>query len=145
MNHKNIKHFKLVCLNFSASIKRFRVNHQNIVVVSTVASGILFARFPTVECVLTKCSFLLTSSIVEARNKRKSAALNVLLPMNVVLGKEWEENNSPTHRKWTFLLDWNFCEQLWRHYIESLNLCNALNCRKTSKKNARCYSQDYYY
>ena len=58
--------------------------------------------------------------------------------------KESEENNSPTHRKWTCLLDWNFFEQLWRHYIESFNLCNTLDCRKTSKKNARYYSWDYW-
>ena len=33
----------------------------------------------------------------------------------IFLRKECEEKNSPTHRMWTFLLDWNFSEQLWRH------------------------------
>ena len=41
-------------------------------VVSTVISGILFARFPTVECVPTVYSFLVTSLTVEARNERES-------------------------------------------------------------------------
>ena len=36
---------------------------------------------------------------------------SVLLPMNVILAKECEESNSPTPRKYTFLLDWNFFEQ----------------------------------
>ena len=44
--------------------------------VSTAASGILFARFPRVECISTICSFLMTSLTVEARNKRESAAFN---------------------------------------------------------------------
>ena len=44
-------------------------------VVSTVASGILFARFPTIKCISTIRSFLLMSLTVEARNKRESAAL----------------------------------------------------------------------
>ena len=45
-------------------------------VVSTVISGILFARFPTVKCIPTICSFLLTSLTVEAKNKRRSTALS---------------------------------------------------------------------
>ena len=61
-------------------------------VVSTVASGILFACFPTVECISTICSFLLTSLTVEARNRRERKPL-------IILGKGSEENNSPTHRK----------------------------------------------
>ena len=40
---------------------------------------------------------------------------SVLLPMNVILAKECKESNSPTPRKLTFILDWNFFEQLWRH------------------------------
>ena len=32
----------------------------------------------------------------------------VLLPKNVILGKECKENNCLTHRKWTFFLDWTF-------------------------------------
>ena len=39
----------------------------------------------------------------------------VLLPMNLILAKECEETNSPTPRKLTFIQDWNFFEQLWRH------------------------------
>ena len=37
-----------------------------------------------------------------------------------------------------------FSKQLWRHYIESFNLCNTLDWRKMSKKNARYYSRDYW-
>ena len=32
-----------------------------------------------------------------------------------ILRKECKEKNSPTHRMWTFFLDWNFFEQLLRH------------------------------
>ena len=72
---------------------------------------------------MTICSFLLTSLTVEARNKRESAALSalwvarsthiVLLPMNVILGKECEESNSPTHRKraGTFLNNYDVIER----------------------------------
>ena len=63
-------------------------------VVSTVISGILFARFPTVKCVATVYSLLVMSLAVEAGSTHF-----VLLPTNVVLGKEGNENNSPTHRK----------------------------------------------
>ena len=35
--------------------------------------------------------------------------------LNVILGKECKESNSPTPRKLTFFLDWNFFEQLRRH------------------------------
>ena len=33
---------------------------------------------------------------------------DVMLPKNVILRKECEEINSPTHRERTFPLDWNF-------------------------------------
>ena len=51
--------------------------HEGTAEVLTVASGIFFTRFSTDECILTKCSFLLMSLIVEAINKRESAALSV--------------------------------------------------------------------
>ena len=66
-----------------------------------------------------------------------------MLPKNVILGKESEENNSPTHWKWTFPLDWNFYDQLWCQKLKAWAVTNTLNCRKTSRKNARCYSRDY--
>ena len=47
-------------------------------VVSTVISGILLARFHTIECIPTICSFLLTSLTVEARNKRESTTFSEL-------------------------------------------------------------------
>ena len=53
-------------------------------VVSTVVSGILFVRFPTVECISTIYSFFLTSLTVEARNKRESAALNAYFISNTL-------------------------------------------------------------
>ena len=44
--------------------------------------------------------------------------------------------SSPTHRTWTFLLDWNFLEQLWRQrFLESWILSNMLDWTKMSKKN----------
>ena len=46
-------------------------------VVSTVASGVFFAHFPTVECVSTISSFLLMSLTVQAGKERESAALKV--------------------------------------------------------------------
>ena len=70
---------------------------------------------------------------------------SVLLPMNVILGKECEESNSPTPRKWTFLLDWNFFEQLWRHREKAITFAHRFGSRKTSKKNTRYYSRDYFY
>ena len=45
-------------------------------VVLIVVSGILFARFRTVKCIPTICSFLLMSITVEARNKRVNIALS---------------------------------------------------------------------
>ena len=90
----------------------------------------LFARSSAVKCILTVYSFLVTSLTVEARKN---------------FGKEFEENNCPTHRKWTFLLDWNFSEQLWRHRGKAITFGNTFDCRKTSKKNARYYSRDYYF
>ena len=67
----------------------------------------------------------------------------VLLPKNGILRRECEENNSPTQRKWTFLLDWNFFWTTMTSWIESFNCCYTFDCRNTSKKNARCYSQGY--
>ena len=66
----------------------------------------------------------------------------VLLPKNVIFRKECEENNSPTHRKWTFLLDWNFLWTTMTSEIESRFLSNRFNCRKTKKMNV--YSRDYF-
>ena len=48
-------------------------------IVSTVISGILFARFPTVEFVPTEYSFLVTSLTVVARNERESQLFALLL------------------------------------------------------------------
>ena len=45
-------------------------------VVSTVVSGILFARFSTVESIPTVLSFLLTSLTVEERNESETFRLN---------------------------------------------------------------------
>ena len=52
----------------------------------TVAFDFVSARFRTVKCVLTTCTFLLTSLIVEARNKRKSAALNAFYTVETTFG-----------------------------------------------------------
>ena len=68
----------------------------------------------------------------------------VFLPKNVKLGKDCEENNSPTHRKWTFFLDRNYSQQLWRHREKAPTFANTFNRRKTSKKNALYYSLDYF-
>ena len=54
--------------------------------VSTVGSGIPFARFPTIKCISTICIFLPMSLTVEARNKRESATLNALLSCLLFLG-----------------------------------------------------------
>ena len=69
---------KLVLQQFEQSHQSFGLVVPMIqrVIVSTVISGVLFAHFSTVECILTICSFLLTSLTAEARNKRESAALN---------------------------------------------------------------------
>ena len=48
-------------------------------VVSTVISGVLFARFPTVKCVPTVYSFLVTSLTVEARNERENRLFALLM------------------------------------------------------------------
>ena len=40
-------------------------------------------------------------------------AHSVLLAMNVILVKDCEESNSPTPRKFTFFLNWNF---FWNNY-----------------------------
>ena len=56
---------------------------------------------------------------------------------------ECEESFSPSPRKRTFRLDWNFLEQWWRHKKRKLHLCNIVDCRKASKKNTRHYSRDY--
>ena len=65
----------------------------------------------------------ISSDVINCRRKKwerkstLSTALNallvgsthsVLLPMNVILVKDCEESNSPTSRKWAFLLYWNF-------------------------------------
>ena len=63
--------------------------------------------------------------------------------LNVILVKELEESNSPAPWKFIFLLDWNFLDQLRRHKKRKLLQVNRLDCRKTSKKNARFYSPDY--
>ena len=42
-------------------------------------------------------------------------------------------NNSPTHRKWTFLLDWNFSEQLWRQRKKAQPLLTCSTVRKREK------------
>ena len=44
---------------------------SKVLVVSTIISGVLFARFSTVDCVPTVCSFLVTSLTAEARNERE--------------------------------------------------------------------------
>ena len=70
----------------------------------------------------------------------------VLLPKNEFWGESaMKIINSPTHRKWTFLHNWIFSEQLWRHKKKATTFVNTFNCRKTSKNNARYYSQDYYW
>ena len=80
-------------------------------VVSTVVSGVLFTRYCTVEYVPAISSFLCDVKNFRETNEREHTALTsfslwvagsthiVLLAKNVILGKECEENNSPTHRK----------------------------------------------
>ena len=48
-------------------------------VVWTVVSGILFAHFPTVDCMLTISNFLLTSLTVNERNERENRLFPTLL------------------------------------------------------------------
>ena len=52
---------------------------SKVLVVSTIISGILFARFSTVDCVPIVYSFLVTSLSVEARNERENGLFAPLL------------------------------------------------------------------
>ena len=59
---------------------------------------------------------------------------SVLLAMNVILVKECEESNSPIPWKFTFLLDWNFFERLWRHRRKPQPLLIHLTVEKRAKR-----------
>ena len=56
----------------------------------------------------------------------------------------FRKNNSPTHRKWTFLLNWNFFRTTITSEIESRLSSIMFDCTKTSKKNLEYYSRDYF-
>ena len=57
--------------------------------------------------------------------------------------KKCEKSNSPTPWKLTFILDWNFFDQLWRQKRKLQTLVTHSTVGKWAKKNARSYSRDF--
>ena len=107
--------------------------------VSTVAFGILFAHFPAVECISNSSGFLfMTSWLIKNVSVERERSLSMggaiiflaLFPQNYIKSGTFSFI-SCFYSKW--------CQR------KATYGRNTLNCRKMSKKNARCYSQDYFF
>ena len=61
----------------------------------------------------------------------------------MALLKESDESKNPTHRIWTFYLQWMFIWKWWRHKEKASNEWNKLHWVKTSKKKAKTHNGDY--
>ena len=114
-------------------------------VVLTVVCVILFARFPTVKPIKERSAFYLCVETGTFWNSKWQSKIRLKISFEKCVCWRWQHN--VWERKWRKSGSFSFIfllKSLW-HTKKAFYGRNMFDCRKTSKKNARYYSQDYFY